>query len=151
MKEIIAERDKSFFLIVAVVGLVSLAGCIVGLFYIPRFMWFYIFGISAMGLITLVGVVGACLPKWVIIWEENAVIIHNGFRGFKKQRFELTDIVGVKVQQPAQQTTAKQNGNIILTVEGENSSTKDITVINIKNVPAVVEKLNSLIQNRNEL
>ena len=146
MKEIIAKRDKSFFLIIVAVGLASLTGCIMGLIYIPKFRWFYIFGISAMGFITLVGTIGLCLPKWVIIKEGNNIIIHNGFRGFKKKTIQISDIAGAKVQEFPQQSKAKQNGNIILTVKSENSSTKDMVVIQIKNTAEVVDKLNLLIQ-----
>ncbi len=146
MKEVIAQRDKSFFWIVAAVGLISLTGSILGLIYIPKFRWFYIFGISAMGFVTLVGTIGLCLPKWAIIKESNTIIIHNGFRGFKKKPLPISDIVCAKVQEFPQQSKVKQNGNIILTIKSENSSTKDIVVIQIKNTAEVVQKLNLLIQ-----
>lgn len=144
MKEIVAERDKSFFLLIAAVGLLSLTACIMGLVYISRFRWFYIFGISVMGFITLVGTIGLCFPKWVIIKEGNTIIIHNGFRGLKKKTLQISDIVGVKVQEFKQQSKVK-NGNIVLTIKSENSSTKDMVVINVKNNSEVVEKLNSLL------
>lgn len=146
MKEIIAFRDKSFFYIIVATGLVSLAIWIPGLVYFPRLRLIYIFGISFMGFISLVGTIGLCLPKWVIIKESNTIIIHNGFRGFKKKTVQISDIVGVKVQEFPQQNKVKQNGNIVLTLKSENSSTKDMVVINIKNTAEVVEKLNALIQ-----
>lgn len=144
MKEIVAERDKSFFLFIAAVGLISLMSCILGLVYIPRFRWFYIFGISVMGFVTLVGTIGLCFPKWVIIKEANTIVIYNGFRGLKKKTLQLSDIVGVKVQEFKQQSKAK-NGNIVITIKNEDSSTKDIIVINVKNNSEVADKLNLLI------
>ncbi|MDE5593903.1 MAG: hypothetical protein K2I75_08235 [Clostridiales bacterium] len=146
MKEILAKRDKSFFLIIVAVGLASLAIWIPGLVYFPRLQLIYIFGISFMGFVTLIGTIGLCLPKWVIIKEGNNIIIHNGFRGFKKKTLQISDIVGAKVQEFPQQSKAKPNGNIVLTVKSENSSTKDIIVIQIKNTAEVVQKLNLLIQ-----
>lgn len=146
MKEIIAERDKSFFFLVTGVGFISMVASVIALIYIPNYLWFYIFGISVMGLITLVGVIGLCFPKWVIIRKSNTIIIHNGFRSFKKITLNLTDIVDVKVQELPQQSKVKHNGNIILTVKSESSLTKNIVVINVKSTLNVVEKLNSLIQ-----
>ena len=145
MKEIIAERDKSFFLLITLVGLISTTGCVAALIFIPRFLWFYIFGISIMGLVTLVGVIGLCFPKWVIIRDADNIIIQNGFRGLKKKILKITDIVGVKVQELPKQSNGR-NGNIVLTIKCENSTTKDIVVISIKNIADVAEKLNLLIQ-----
>lgn len=146
MKEIIAEREKRAFLFITVVGLISTVGCIFGLIYIPSFFWLYLFGIVVIGFCTLVCAVGLCFPKWVIIREDDNIVIHNGFRGFRKVTYKITDIVGVEVQELKQQGNVKPYGNIVLTVKDENSTTKDILVINIKNKSKAVEKLNFIIQ-----
>ncbi len=149
MKEIIAERDKNFFLLITSVGFISVLAGVIALIYIPNFTWLYIFVIALMGFVTVVGVIGLCFPRWVIIRELNTIIIHNGFRGFRKKNFDLSDIVQVEVQEFSQQSKFKRNGNIKLTIKSEVSSTKDFVVINIKNVSDVVDKLNSLIHKQN--
>ena len=145
MKEIIAERDKSFFMLITGVGLLSTTAAVIALILLPKFLYVYIGVIAVMGFFALVGLIGLCFPKWVIIREEDTIVIQNGYRNLKKQVIKLSDIVDAKIQTLPQQSAAKQNGNIILTIKNGSSATKNLIVINIKNHSAVVEKLNSLI------
>lgn len=150
MKEIIAERDKSSFWFITGVGAISLIGSIIGLFSIPRFFSFYIFGIICMSFITIVGAIGLCLPKWVILKENDTLIILNAFRSFKKRKIKINDVVEARVQPLPQQFQEKQNGNIILKIRMKENETKDILIINIKNKSDAIEKLNLLVKNKIE-
>lgn len=143
MRDPIAERDKTFFWVLLLVGGASAGGCIACLLSLPAFAWLYIAGIAVMGASALLGFAGLCLPKYVLIVQGSTLLLYNGFRGLRKREIAIADLLSAGADESGGKDSA--NGNIILTVRAGEGSEK-IVVVNVKNRREVAARLHALME-----
>ena len=142
MKEIIAKRSKSNYLIMLAISVFAVLICVINLLTQYNMKTLYIIGICVFGLSTIVWLLFVILPGTAITKVDNQLVMHVGL--FKKAGIKISQIVDVALT-PDPKNPNQQLGDSITIKYVIKKKHGQIDCGNLIDASAVVEKIKGLL------
>ena len=143
MKETIAKRNKTNFLIMLGISVLAILICVVNLLTQPNLKVVYIVGICVFGVASVVWLIFIIDPRPVIQRRDAQLVVRLGL--FKNAGINIKDIMEVCLT-PDQKNKGKVLGDCVTIKYMVKRKPGQIDCGGIIDAPAVVEKIKGLMR-----